>query len=616
MADVTEVVGRLLTACLTEKRPAVIGLTGARSCGKTRLIEQYADALGKGGIPYARIDVLGEALDQATPSVMDLLDMIVGRFTAGPAHYGRAKFPRYLLARSTLRLPLDGHTTSERIAAIGDHLRIPWLRDNLPQIIGDLANAVAELNDLPGEPAGRITGRVVGGLFRGRAGDAIKRPGTRWFADNELIAPANSAAAGLAFLWEWHHGTLTALREKADRVLVAALLADLRASAESGSWDGTYPLLIDDADGCNAATGLVCHLAGLLTPADRLTVAATHRGPLLATVAAVVDGAPVTDPVKVPVADERRLPPAGVHWWPLLLPDLGWDDILALLRTETQWQERARFAARSAVYRFTRGHPGATTYVCKQLASRPEPAGESVDLRAVLDDRELEDLLTVDIGVAAKARLVTCAAVRDREHVKIALNPDAVGVPALRTVLRDELWVKGRAGRLVLLPVLRRLLLDRLAERPEHAPDGWVTIFTHLATHARDHADIESELYYTLALGEAETVTRRLYEGLGNGDPSAWARLLRRVTLAPARFTEPGNEAEITRQTGWCDDSGLTLHTLANLVVRLWLKSDGLRPAPDREAIAVDYETLAVLVPSFSPELHAEAAKWRSGHYE
>jgi hypothetical protein len=598
----------LFNRFLDRRRPIVLGLTGAPYCGKSHFTDRVANLLNAAKIPCAKMDVTERLAEQPE----NLLDHLVAAFTDG---HGRAvRFPRYLLARSVLVQEIDPPEPLRIRDRVGDVLRDTWRADNLPNIIGDLASAVLELQGLPGTGIQDGMARIARGVFRTDAGGSIvRRPRATWFAGNKLLEGPGNETVGLARLWQWCHLGNWELRRRADQVLAAAFLADIRESAEKGSWHGNYAIAMDNADATSAAVHLVRALAHVLEEQDRATISVTHRGRLLAEIGAVVGGEAVVDPMEIPAADTDSAgsPPDGTRWWPLRLPDLDEAGMRDMLRNATSsWNEPTRARVANAVYKLTRGHMGTTTEVCGRLADQPQPADAHIDLASHLDADALIRRLTGRLDGALSA-LEMCSAVRDHDHVG-ALFGDRDGGPA--AIHRAELWVPGRAGRLVLLPVLRRFLLRRFAGRPADAPDGWNTIFSRLAAHARDDESEESEYYYRLALGETEAVTRHLYKRLSRGDPAEWIELHKHVTLAPGRFGDDPYSAVLARHKKWSAGEDRPMRALADLVVRLWLDADPFS-APQfrdgiRAAVRRDYEDLADHFPAAEPLLRLEAARW------
>lgn len=590
----------LFNRLLDQRRPIVLGLTGARYCGKSHFTKRVAALLNNEKIPCAKVDVRERLGGQPE----DLLDHLVVAFTDmhGPA----VRFPRYLLARSVLAQRIDPPEPLHVRDRVHDVLCDTWRYDNLPALVGDLAGAVAELNGLPGTGIGDGMTRLARGITRTRAGTKIvQRPRASWFAKNELLEGATDATAGLARLWEWRHGGEWELGRSADRVLAAAFLADVRESAEDGRQRTNCGIVLDNADATEASVRLVRALVRVLGERDRATIAVTHRGDLLAQVGAVMGCDTVVDPVDVSFAESKGSPPEGT-WWPLRLPDLDVAGIRDMLRETTSWNEWERGRAAKAVYGLTRGHLGTTTDVGRRLVERRAPTDGRIDLASLFDADVLIRRLTGPLDNTAA--LVTCSAVRDHDHVEPLFGDTNVGVVAAQ---RPELWVPSRAGgRLVLLPVLRRFLLRRFAERQADGPDGWETIFARLTKFSRDNKDEESELYYRLALGESEAVTRRLYERLSTPDPREWIELHKHVTLAPGRFGDGTDDVVLAEHTAWAADEETAVQALADLVVRLWLAADPFREPPLRRSIRDDYKDLARRFPTAAPLLLLEAAQW------
>lgn len=624
MAEATEKARQLIYGCLKARRAVVLGFMGPNYCGKSRLLADVKSVLDERALPYASVDL--EQL--SVPETADLLDRVVAGFSASRSAYGRVRFRRYLLARSVLVMNVpgpapDASPTPDQVrAAVRRKIRSGWRRDALRTAVDVLGPAV---RFLPG-PFGALTDllrSVLAALIDRLLGTLpawLLRPGAGWFKKNSRLGTAHTADDALTLLWLSEHG---GSRDPVESTLVAAFLADLRASARLGRlpirWKVAYGLLIDNADRVirlqhvdhTPGKRLVDLLVREMTDADRLTVAATHRGSLLASVGAVLTNKTVMPAVAVSVADPDRLPPSNTRWWPVRLPDLDATDIRDQIRAATQWPVHLCEEAATAVHRFTRGHPGGTDLVVGRLKEGAAP-NEGLDLDDLVPGDLRRELLAKLIrGVARQKELATCAAVRDREHVP-QLAGNGISGQYLAPVQDDTLWVPGRAGRLVLLPMLRQLLLDDLADRNADAVDGWRNVFGALA-HAGNIDDPESRLYYRLALCETETVTRALWDELARADSGErWLRLLKYVTMAPGQFRTDHGEDAVTRYAGWALESDL--HDLAALVVRLWCAS-GVRVLSDMEAkeIAGAYKKIALRFPKVAPELNVEAAEWDGG---
>lgn len=455
MAEATEKARQLIYGCLKARRAVVLGFMGPNFCGKSRLLGDVKDRLDERALPYALVDL--EQFAVAAPD--ELLDRIVVGLSASRSAYGRVRFHRYLLARSVLTMDIPGPapnvlpTPDQVREAVHRRVRSGWRRDALRSAADLLAPAVKLL---PG-PSGALLDLIrsvvaaLADLVVGNLPAWLLRPGAGWFARNTRLGPARSADDALTLLWLSAHGGAP---DPVERTLVAAFLADLRAGARRGRlpirWKVAYALLIDNADrvirlaGVDHTPGkrLVSLLAGEMTNADRLTVAVTHRGSLLASVGAVFPNAPVMPAVAVPFADQAEIPPRGTRWWPVRLPDLDVTDIRDRIRAATQWPEGACEEAATAVYRFTRGHPGGTDLVLDALSERQAPR-DGFDLGAMVTDDLRRELLDKLINqVAPERELTTCAAVRDREHVPWLVG-HGISRQDLSKVQDDTLWVPG-----------------------------------------------------------------------------------------------------------------------------------------------------------------------------
>ena len=64
----------------------------------------------------------------------------------------------------------------------------------------------------------------------------------------------------------------------------------------------------------------------------------------------------------------------------------------------------------------------------------------------------------------------------------------------------------------------------------------WASVFGWLRASCQDGGDKPGELYYALAVGTVEYVSRWFVHSLEHSDPAEWVRVLRRVTTAPNRL--------------------------------------------------------------------------------
>ena len=159
-----------------------------------------------------------------------------------------------------------------------------------------------------------------------------------------------------------------------------------------------------------------------------------------------------------------------------------------------------------------------------------------------------------------------------------------------------------------MLPVLRRLLLRRLAGSPE----DWSTTFEWLKSASVTARAVSGELYYTLALGEVEPVARWLPARLTELGAVAWLSLLHAVTTAP-RAAGPSDAAEVTKLTTWASPRDMPTTAIGGLVAALWLLSNSLsaheRPDLCTEA-ATSLDDIASYAGAGRMVLRAEAQKY------
>jgi hypothetical protein len=214
---------------------------------------------------------------------------------------------------------------------------------------------------------------------------------------------------------------------------------------------------------------------------------------------------------------------------------------------------------------------------------------------------------------------ITCAAARDMgqaaqlaEHSGLLRDDDA------ESVTSPELWIPGAApGTSVMHPVLRRLLLERLAEREQLAADGWAAVHGWLRQHAADRDDAAGELQHALALGELKYVTDELIERLREPevDVAEWLGLLHSVTRAPMRTPPTGPPARhIGTLTGRRpDQSNRLAGSMALLVAGLWIAAEQLinsERAPLYRAIEKAFRDVAPFAADGLALLLAEAERY------
>lgn len=228
-------------------------------------------------------------------------------------------------------------------------------------------------------------------------------------------------------------------------------------------------------------------------------------------------------------------------------------------------------------HRLTDGHPGTVRFVIDAIRYKQESDPSPLNLRKVLElpmpatasggqntvegERSVGatalDALLAGMSAAQRSDLITAAPARDEIAAgrlqPLGITPGTVG--ELSKVLKDELWAPGAtsgSSGFVAHGLLRRLLLWHLAYRPDNAAldgarrvrdleaPGWTAVHTCLRDHLPgplDDPDADlGRQYYTLALGDIDTVANFFNEGFREGRLGQWITDLNTVTAAPNRL--------------------------------------------------------------------------------
>jgi hypothetical protein len=626
-------------------RTPVLLFTGVRGSGKTELLTGLRGLLGN-DFPHAYLN--GEWSFHSTRDMLALLAFELNQ----QCGYGRFAFPRLVTGEIAVRpdiAPLDPDQARNQMAAVlADHRRVKGVLENSVKVIlrGALAPALAngaatsaatgaatgakyDMEELLGPFAGKRHGRADflaigqewwGHQDRGLSGDPI----------DELInlrmdaerARAHRQADGAGSRDEGADS-----RRMVTRRLWAALLADLRDNfgdrRRAINWTRNCVLLLDNAD-TPAARAFLQELVSVRKDRERdepdpLTVVAASRGGLTARVG-------TTSPIPLDEAGRANYSTrtgTGVWWYPILLPPLNWSQTSTMVDALRLPGAHAE-AVTAAVHGFTRGHPAATSTLLAAIAANPEYAAEmnpsallaSKDLTEnAQHERTVEDALFDGLLVpaaigdqAASDDLATCAAARHQE-IALRLATDSSLLEQLPSeaisVFRSEYWlVDPASGRAVLHPLLRRLLLRRLADRGGDARASWAHVHLWLRQRALRDGHADTVLYHTLALAATEPgelselltraavektaadpleferplehVTRQL-AGCLKGDATTWLRRVADITSAPTRLDlsrKPREQAVML--TGWVDKREEPLAPVARYVVYSWLGADPL----------------------------------------
>jgi hypothetical protein len=289
---------------------------------------------------------------------------------------------------------------------------------------------------------------------------------------------------------------------------------------------------------------------------------------------------------------------------------------------------------------------------------------ESADPEGTVEDALLDGLLAPAlIGDQALANdLATCAAARHKE-VALRLATDSNLLEQLpsesMSIFGSEYWpVDTVSGRAALHPLLRRLLLRRLADRKTDALATWARVHLWLRLRALRDGHADTALYHTLALAgtyqdellaraavdeanpdipkprgprkdaedwEAdplefekplEHVARQLTSSLKSG-ATTWLSRVAGITSAPTRLDlarHPRDQAVML--TEWVDKRQEPLAPVARYVVYCWLGADPLS-APHWSWLLSQMAGELDLISRYSDDeglsvLRAEAERYRN----
>jgi hypothetical protein len=211
--------------------------------------------------------------------------------------------------------------------------------------------------------------------------------------------------------------------------------------------------------------------------------------------------------------------------------------------------------APSFVHRLTDGHPWAVRRIFDEvvtLATRDE----MTELRRLFDSEESVaeeafDYLLQDLsGPAQRRDLITASAghgigfLSDSEILRSDM-PD--GESALHNALSNNLWLvyesDQKQSRFVLNPWLRRLLLHKLALRPDNSPIGWSEVHSRCRSFYELRGNGIEARYHDLALGDVAAVVAHLRPPFDSIDTpfeletaKQWLSELDTITEAPNRL--------------------------------------------------------------------------------
>lgn len=668
MADVAQVVRGFMERGGGHWDPILL-LTGPRGCGKTHALADLADRL-EDQVPYMYVDCA-----TARGGALGLLTKLAFELNLRGGAYGQLSFPRLVagLLAVAENLGPDGAARAQLQLGIAfeEYNDPDSLRGAIQRLAADAVAVVPDAENAPGlaTTAQYAPELLLDGLLTGRWNRKIDlKPGRDWYGHQDLglrhdplriLADLNASAAQADVGAGAGPGAGPGGNQRqATELLCAAFLADLDADfAGKKAWDVNCAVLLDNADE-NAGLDFLEALAvtrgrrAAHAPGrpDALSVVAGSRGKLVDRVVQSEEGiASLESAGRRHYEQLRANNLVDPGWYPVRLPDLTEAEVRNLV-AGAHLHEALGEPVAGMLYRFARGHPGATRLLVRALATAEQPAS----LAAVLDQPEpapepnpgleigpgltpapgpgpgpglrplaaaavstVGDRLRRDLigtaGPAAVRDLVFCSAARDLvDASQLAAASGLCTTPRgtrQNEVFPAELWVSGPQHNVVMLPVLRSLLLRDLADRPA----DWTKTLVWLCDNSTAAGDTEAVLYYSLALGDTQGVAQGLHEQLksvtGAQDAHAWLRLLHTVTEAPC---ESGlDPAEIWIDPG--DQPTLTA-TVGRLVTALWLANN----FADADELHGLYQEAAVNLDDIAPHskggwmvLRAQAEKYR-----
>ncbi|MFW6640649.1 hypothetical protein ACOALZ_11490 [Nocardiopsis algeriensis] len=586
------------------RRPILL-VHGPQGFGKSHFLLFKAHELERIRIPYAYLDL---ADTRYRTSAEDVFTAISSHRERGLARvrdfYPGMRFPLLWIALMTARLELEGGPSEE---------------DGTDKARAEISQLVDSV--WPGGSQGWF-GRAGG--FLGRLGEALPPPEmaeaaalpietAKWVASVSQIG-----GSGLDRAFEWIRGrgqgaqgreqatdslyhlwlqaqepdevdpvTGVSNREKTIRFLCEALYADIQNLPKQVGRQPTPVLLLDNADQGIGPLVLRC-LAAVPAPSPGRALPGSNRFP---------------EPLTVVAATGETVEGLDL--------DTHFRDTRQYMRfsglTRLQRRHVSELFSRSAggdrvsgevvelLADFTGGHPGTTAQLVEAwvavkgsslhgaLTHRLADPASGLESAVTVEERMLATALGADPGdldTGLREALTTCAAARDFDAgLWLHRSSDLIGEVDRDRLLAHPLWDGEDPERIT---VLRRLLLRRLARRPESDPAHWNAVHQALADHYRDGGAgvpdaVEREAYHRLCAGQLGWVARHLEDWLATSDIDGqeWVRRLRSVTAAPMR-TRPALPLVDSWSAAWQAEAeaGTDTETVLKLVAARQILGD------------------------------------------
>ncbi len=637
-----------------EREHPVVVLTGSRRSGKTTALELIESGVDRSKLPYALVDCA--AVTAETPELLTTLMFALNRKANA---YGRLSFPRLLTGLIVMPPVVVDQIVPERAREqirqeLEKYRQLDALRGFIEDLSASAVKSVPKVGDAPGmdtlarSSVNLLNGLVIRGMLGSRLGrKVIFGEGQDWYGHQDRGLD-NDAIDELVTLNRRATRMDTGGNQQwVARLLWGAFLADLDASFVGHTdWDRNCAVLLDNADAPAGRMFLteLSEAQNMRREEHRrdapLTVFAASRGAWLDRVLPLGGGAvPLRD---AGVADYRQRRDAGaaeLGWYPVLLPDLTeieTRNLVAALGQVTSAAGQATDELLSPViFQFAEGHPEATRVIIGSLRGAEDPA----DLATVLGrpanqamgmtggqpptvEQWLLRSLTGGLAEGTIKDLMKCAAARHQKDAnRLETESRLLTGPrsARNSMFARELWYArmaggpGTTGIPALLPVLRRLLLRRLAARSA----DWSAVNNWLMSASGQAGDPDGEMYYALALGQVDLVTirmsARVSSAMSEDAAITWLAQWQAVTAAPRAGESEGSEA-VPRLVSWADSSGQLTEAVGALVAARWLLANSLRAGDLRGLRAEIAASLDAVAPSTGAgrmTFRAEAEKYR-----
>jgi hypothetical protein len=540
-------------------RPILV-LEGVGGSGRSHVLDDTWRRWAK-RTPIAKVDPLVAADDG--DSMRPVLTAVMLGLTAEAPGY-RVSFPRVVLAHIAMSAPIDEADPAKSILVMRE--RINTYRDR--SLVATLLQRVLAMAAAPLglDPASldvtleQLTGRLDRSGLRSRV---LWRDALAWFEhqDQGFRHDPEHALVRLSLQAKVQDA---GVQEDVDRLLVLALLADLRSSFDRAvNHPSRAVVLLDNGDVPSAAgfMRILVKVRDILArhqvPRDPLTVITTSGGYLLAE-AAGLSGREAQWPESAlaglsdsDLSDSRT-------WLRVLLDGLTADAVQHMVAADlTQWPSSLGTGTITRSVRLlTDGHAEATNLVLTRLRENAELID---DLGRVLSERVpdpaqtmesyLIDKIAMDMSprrrllAPIREALITLAGARDTDEAR-CLTPLLGNAVHAEPILFSSppLWpapLSAEPERWAMAPFVRFLLLRELAARPDNHQASWAKVFRRLRDHTQDH-DICGRLHHELALGNQEIVVGELAGLLAEISGAEWLRCVDQIVATPAPSARRG----------------------------------------------------------------------------